>query len=234
MKWLFKLFFRLVILAVVLVVIAVLSVNPLLKALIEKHIRNATGMDAEIGRFSLGLFEPTVTIQNFKLYNPPDFGGTPFLDIREIHAEYDRNALRKHDLHITLLRFNLAELDIVKNQAGQTNIFLPGIKSQAQKSGGSGNPLANFKKQFGYDFTGIDMLNVSIGKVKFIDLQNQQNNREQTIGIDNCVIPNVKSQTDLAGLGVLVTLRSGDFFKSLLGRQNQELPELNVLQLIFR
>ena len=31
--------------------------------------------------------------QNFKLYNPPDFGGTPFLDIPEIHAEYDRAAL---------------------------------------------------------------------------------------------------------------------------------------------
>ena len=118
-KWVFKWLFRLFILAVVLVVIAVLSVDPLLKALTEKHIRNATGMDAEIGRFSLGLIEPTVTIQNFKLYNSPDFGGTPFLDLPEIHVEYDPLALSKHELHLTLLRFNLGELDVVKNEAGK-------------------------------------------------------------------------------------------------------------------
>jgi uncharacterized protein involved in outer membrane biogenesis len=210
MKWLFKWLFRLFVLAVVLVVILLLSLNSILRVWVEHRIRAQTGMDAEIGRFSLGLIEPTVTIQNFKLYNPPDFGGTPFLDIREIHAEYDRVALAKNDLHITLLRFNLAELDIVKNQAGQTNIFLPGIKSPARKSGGGGNLLANFKKQFGYDFTGIDVLNVSIGTAKFIDLKDQRLNREQKIGIENCIIKNVKSPDDLAGLVALIWLRGGN------------------------
>jgi hypothetical protein len=172
-------------------------------------------MDAEIGKFSVGLTEPTVTIQNFKLYNPPDFGGTPFLDIREIHAEYDRHALRKHDLHITLLRFNLAELDIVKNQAGQTNIFsIAGIAS-FQKAGAAGR-ATGFLRQTGPEFTGIDVLNVSIGKARFIDLKDQRLNRAQEIGIENCVIKNVKSQADLAGLAVFVALRGGDFFGSLV------------------
>ena len=206
MKWIFKWLFRLFILAVVLVVIAVLSVNPLLKALTEKHIRNATGMDAEIGSFSLGLIEPTVTIQNFKLYNSPDFGGTPFLDIREIHAEYDRAALAKNNLHITLLRFNLAELDIVKNQAGQTNIpFIVDIAS-LQKAGIGANTV---KRQTGLNFTGIDVLNVSIGTAKFIDLKDQRLNRTQKIGIENCIIKNVKSPEDLAGLVALIWLRGG-------------------------
>jgi hypothetical protein len=62
-------------------------------------------------------------IKNLRLYNPPDFGGTPFLDIPEIHVEYDRAALAPARIHITLLRFNLGEIDIVKNQAGQTNLF---------------------------------------------------------------------------------------------------------------
>ena len=207
MKWIFKWLFRLFILAVVLVVIAALSVNPLLKALTEKHIRNATGMDAEIGSFSLGLIEPTVTIQNFKLYNSPDFGGTPFLDIREIHAEDDRAALAKNNLHITLLRFNLAELDIVKNQAGQTNIpFIANIAS-LQKAGINANTV---KRQTGLNFTGIDVLNVSIGTAKFIDLKDQRLNRTQKIGIENCIIKNVKSPEDLAGLVALIWLRGGN------------------------
>ena len=68
----------------------------MLKAVTEKRIRDATGMDAEIGKLSFGLLTPTVTLGDFKLYSPPDFGGTPFLNISELHAEYDLKALRKH------------------------------------------------------------------------------------------------------------------------------------------
>ena len=177
MKWLFKWLFRLFLLAVVLIVILLLSLNSILRVYIEHRIRAQTGMDAEIGRFSLGLAEPTVTIQNFKLYNPPDFGGTPFLDIREIHVEYDRAALARHELHLTLVRFNLGELDIVKNEAGRTNIFSLGVPLPSKKSGG-GKSAADFKQQTGFEFKSIDVLNVSVGTVKFIDLKDQRNNRD--------------------------------------------------------
>src|SRR5271169_1223140 len=123
MKWLFKWIFRLFLLAVVLVVILLLSFNAIIRLYLQHQIRVQPGMDAEIGKFSLRLTEPMVTIQNFKLYNPPDFGGTMFLNIPEIHVEYDPLALPKHQFHVTLLRFNLGELDVVKNDAGQTNIF---------------------------------------------------------------------------------------------------------------
>jgi uncharacterized protein involved in outer membrane biogenesis len=215
MKWLFKWLFRLFLLAVVLIVILLLSLNSILRVWVEHRIRAQTGMDAEIGRFSLGLTEPTVTIQNLKLYNPPSFGGTPFLDIPEIHAEYDRAALARHEIHLTLLRFNLGELDIVKNEAGRTNIFSLGVTWPSKKSG-AGNGAANFKKQTGFEFKSIDVLNVSVGTAKFIDLKDQRLNRAQEIGIENCVIKNVKSQADLAGLAVLVALRGGDFFGSLV------------------
>jgi uncharacterized protein involved in outer membrane biogenesis len=221
-KWIFKWLLRLFLAAVALVVIAVivllLSYNSILRVAMERQIRAQTGMDAEIGSLKIALTSPTVEIQNLKIHNPPDFGGTPFLDIPEIHVEYDRAALARREIHITLMRFNLGELDIVKNQAGRTNLFSLGIASPAKKSGG-GKVMANFQKQTGYDFKGIDMLNVSIGKVKFIDLQNQQNNREQTIGIDNCVIPNVKSQVDLASLAALIYLRSDGFFDSLVDQK---------------
>jgi len=187
-------------------------------------------MDAEIGRFNLALLSPTVEIQNFKLYNSKDFGGTPFLDIPEIHVEYDRAALARREIHLTLMRFNLGELDIVKNQAGQTNIFLAGLKPPTKKAGGGGgggNPMADFKKQSGYDFTGIDTLNVSIGKVKYIDLNNQQNNREQTIGIENCLMKNVKTPADLMGLAADIALHSDGFFDFLTGQKN---PGLGVLK----
>lgn len=211
-KFIFKWLLRLFVLAVVLVVIFFLSLNSIVRVVIEHNIRAQTGMDAEIGRVKLGLAEPTLEIQNLKIFNPPNFGGTLFLDIPEIHVEYDRAALAKKEIHVTLLRFNLGELDIVKNEAGQTNIFSLGISAPKKSSA----VAANFKKETGYDFKGIDVLNVSVGTAKYIDLKNQRNNRTQTIGIENCVIKNVKSRNDLAGLAVFIGLRSGDFFDSLV------------------
>ena len=187
MKWLFKWLFRLFLLVVVVIVILLLSLNSILRVYVEHRIRAQTGMDAEIGKFSVGLVEPMVTIQNFKLYNPPDFGGTTFLDIREIHVEYDRAALARHELHLTLVRFNLGELDIVKNEAGRTNVFSLGVTLPSKKSGG-GKGAAAFKKQTGFEFQSIDVLNVSVGTMKFIDLKDQRNNRTQKIGLDNCVM----------------------------------------------
>ncbi len=218
-KFIFKWLVRLVVLAVALAVILLLARNAILRVYLEHRIHAQTGMDAEIGSFSVGLAEPTMTIQNLRLYNPPDFAGTPFLDIREIHAEYDPAALARHELHVTLLRFNLGEIDVVKNQAGQTNLFSLGLAAPLKKSGGHAG--RSFAKQTGLEFTGIDVLNVSIGTAKYIDLNNQRNNRSQIIGIQNCVLKNVKSPTDLLGLSAFIALRSGDFFNSLLGPQNQ-------------
>lgn len=227
-KWIFKWLLRLFILAVVLVVIFFLSLNSILRVMIEHNIRAQTGMDAEMGRFKLGLISPTIEIQNLKIYNPPSFGGTLFLDIPEIHAEYDRAALAKREIHVTLMRFNLGEFDIVKNEAGQTNIFSLGVNVPAKKPGG-GQPKINFQKQTGYDFKGIDVLTVWVGTAKYVDLKDQRNNRAQTIGIEDCPIRNVKSLDDLRGLELLIGLRGGEFFKPLVDPKSSSAEILKFL-----
>ena len=216
LKWLLRIFLVLV----VLFVVFLLSLDTLLRVTMEHNIRAQTGMDVEIGKFHLGLLEPVVTIKDLKLHNPPSFGGTPFLSIPEIHVEYDREALAKNEVHITLLRFNLGELDIVKNEAGKTNLLELGLnlpdKDQLKKK----QDMAEFKKRTGLDFSGIDALNVSIGRAKYVDLGDQKNNREQNIGIENQVIKNVKAPADLAGLVLLILLRSDDFFTTLMPAAN--------------
>jgi uncharacterized protein involved in outer membrane biogenesis len=222
MKWLFKWLLRLFLLAVVLVVILLLSLDTILRLYLEYQIKARTGMEAEIGKFSLGLTRPTITIQDFKLFNPPDFGGTPFLDIREIHAEYDALALSKHQFHLARLRFNLGELDIVKNEAGKTNLFAIAGSVSVKRTGAK--TKADFSRQTGLEFTGIDVLNVSVGTLKYIDLKDQRRNREQKVGIENCELKNVKSPADLTGLALLVAVRGGDFFGSLF-----DMPGAGVL-----
>ena len=231
-KWLFRLALATVALVVVAVIVLFFSYNSILRVVIERQVHKQTGLDVDIGSLNVSLFRPVVEVKDLKIHNPPDYGGTPFLDIPEIHVEYDRDALSRRELHFKLVRFNLGELDIVKNQAGKTNIFLGDLKLPANKSGGGlTNSLADFKRQSGFDFTGIDELNVSIGKVKFIDLQNQQNNREQTIGIDELVIPHVKTPADLFGLAADIALRSGGFFETVFGQKQSSLDALKQLGL---
>jgi hypothetical protein len=225
----FKWVLRATILVVVLVIILLLSLNSIVRVIMEHNIRAQTGMDAEIGRVELGLTKPTLEIRDLKIYNPPSFGGTLFLDIAEIHAEYDRVALAEKKIHLTLLRFNLAELDVVKSQNGYLNLD---TMAKAPKTKSHPAAAPNFKKQTGYDFKQIDMLNVSFNKVKYIDLKSPANNREQTIGLQNCVVPNVKSANDLAGLAFLIGLRSNHFFDPFIA-QSQNSPTLqSILNLL--
>ena len=214
LKWSLGFFLLLLVLAVVLV----LSRDAILRAIMEHNLRRQTGLHAEIGRFHLGLTEPVLAIENLQLYNSKQFGGTPFLLIPEIHVEYDPAALKKGEVHLILLRFNLRELDVVKSLDGRTNLLTLGLElpAKAPRAGDETARLPDFKRQTGLDFKRIDCLKVSVGTFKYVDLQDQRHNQEQKIGVENFVITNVTSAADLAGLGLLVGLRSGDFFKPLV------------------
>lgn len=194
MKWVFKWLFRLIFLLVVLIVALLLSKDTIIKAAAERQIRAQTGMDVKIGKFSVGIFSPVVTIENFKLYNSPEFGGTPFINIPELHVEYDRAALAKRRIHITLMRFNLAELNVVRNEAGQTNMVSLMARADAKVGGTRRKRAANYK------FAGIDVLNLSLGKVRYLDLKDPRQNGELDISVKNQVFRNLKSERDVFGV----------------------------------
>ena len=97
-----------------------------------------------------------------------------------------------------------------------------------KRAAGGGNAgLKEFKQRTGLDFQGIDVLNVSVGTVRFIDLKDPRNNREQKIGIENFVnVAHQGSSLDAAGhrftispaSSCLVAIDAGDdFFKSVFG-----------------
>jgi hypothetical protein len=202
MRWLFKWLFRLSFLLVLLIVALVLGKDAILKGAVEQQIRAQTGMGVKIGRCSAGIFSPIVTLENFRLYNTPEFGGTTFVDIPELQLEYDRSALAQRKLHITLLRFNLAELNIVKNEAGHTNIVSLINTIPQRPRNRSGTPEV--------EFAGIDVLNLTLGKLCLLDLKDRRKGGELYIGLRDQVFRNVKSESDLLGVLFMMWLRSGD------------------------
>jgi len=205
MRWFLKWTLRLVFLAVVAVVVLLVFKDTILRKVAEHQIRVETGMDVKIGRFSSGLFSPVVTIENLKLYNTPQFGGTEFLIVPELHVELDAEALAAHKLKIKLVRFNLAELDVVKNQAGQTNIVTMLAKMPKGKLAPHGIHVGGKN----LEFESIDVLNLSLGRMRFIDLQDHKKDRDVPINIDNQVFNNVKTEGDVYSILIMIWLRSG-------------------------
>src|SRR5687768_11771711 len=94
----------------VLVVIAIFSFDTIAKSVAQKRIRAETGMETQIGKLELSFRNQRIHLQNFKLINPPEFGGSIFIDLPELEVEYDFQALRSNQLHLKLVRINLGEV----------------------------------------------------------------------------------------------------------------------------
>jgi uncharacterized protein involved in outer membrane biogenesis len=197
-RWAIYLFILLVVLAVA----GVLLLDTIVKEVVESRLRASTGMDVRIGKIEVGLLSPTITIENFKLYNTAEFGGSLFLDMPELHLEYDRMAARSGHLHFKLVRLDLAEIALVQNKNGRLNVQAMEKKGR-EASGGEKSPVTVNVK-----FTGIDTLNLTLGKFR---LSNLASGREEEIdfGIKDQLSHNVKSEADLQGLSFLLATRAG-------------------------
>ena len=196
-KWFLRILWWLTFVAIAAVVLVLANREWIVRDLVQKEIRKVTGMDAEVGGVSFSILEPKLTLENLKLYNGADFGGALFVDAPEVHVEFDSDALKKHQLHIALMRVNISELDLVKN-GNATNWFSIVQTVAPAKTGGGHREFSAFD---GYPFTGIDTLNVSLGAIKFVDLKNQSNNHSLRVGVENKIIKNVKAPADLNDFG---------------------------------
>ncbi len=201
-RWAFYLFFVLIVLAVA----GVLLLNTIVKQVVESRLRSRTGLDPRIGLVDVGLLSPTITIENLKLYNTADFGGSVFIDMPELHLEYDLGAIRSGILHFKLVRLDLAEVALVQDKQGRMNVQDLDKRSR-EASRGKKSSVDDFK------FTGIDTFNLTLGKFR---LSNLASGREEEIqfGIKNQISHNVKSEADLAGLNLLLASRAGSLSSS--------------------
>ncbi len=184
--------------AVVLVVAAILLLDTIMKEVFTGRLRAATGMDAKVSAVHVGLLSPTITIEGFKLYNTPDFGGAVCLDMPELHIEYDRAALSLGKLHLPLVRLDLADLMVVQDKQGRINFAT--LKKKDKESAARSSLASGFK------FNGIDTLNLSLGKFHLANLASGRS-EEVNFGIRHQIFHNVKSEADLSGLGLLLALR---------------------------
>ena len=199
MKKLFKWLFRLALVLVVLIVLLILLRDPIAKAWVETRIRQQTGLPVKIGKLSVGLRQPTLSIDNFKLGNSPDFGGSTFIGVPLLRVQYDLAALRSRRIHLNTVLLNLGELHIVQNKDGKTNLqALQERATEKSSSSGPGGATA--------EFDGIDTLTLTVGRLKFTSAKDEARNEEAYVGYKNETVKNVRSFKDLEPLFTRIRL----------------------------
>ncbi len=199
-KFIFRWAFRFLILAIVLVVALLLLKDQILKSVAESQIRKSTGMDVKIGSLSMSLTRPVFDLENFVLYNTAEFGGGAFLDVPDLHLEFYPNATKK-ELRFKLVRMNVRELNIIESRDGRTNITsITGALDRLQ-TGKTNSGDFNFK--------GIDTLNLTVGKMRYVSLRDPRKNQEINLALQNEIVQNVRSWNDMAGILFKVIIRAG-------------------------
>ena len=199
-KFVFRWAFRFLILAIVLVVALILLKDQILKNIAESQIRKATGMDVKIGALQVSLTRPVCSVENFVLYNTAEFGGGTFLDVPDLYLEFSPDKA-KHELRFKLVRMNVRELNIVESQQGHTNITSVAGALESVRPSQGGSSAATFK--------GIDTLNLTVGKVRYINMRIPKRNQEVNVGLQNQVVQNVRTWDDVAVILLRVFLKAG-------------------------
>ena len=199
-KFIFRWAFRLLILAIVIVVALVLLKDTIIKNIAESQIRKSTGMDVKIGAMHVGLTRPVFNVENFVLYNTAEFGGGTFIDVPDLYLELVPDA-KKGELRFKIVRMNVRELNIIENMQGRTNITsVTGALDTLQKSRTNSNEAV---------FKGIDTLNLTVGKIRYINMRAPKRNQEFNLALQNEVVLNVRTWEDMAAIIFKVLLRAG-------------------------
>lgn len=204
MKFLLKWAFRLFLLLLVLLAVLALSFDAIVTGIAEGKLRKQTGLEVHLDKLELRPWSGRARAERLVIYNPAEFGGGPLVNVAELHVEYDPALAKERKLHLTVLRFNLAELHIIVDKAGQSN--LDGVRKAVEEIR-RGQRVT--KTNTPMEFAGLDMLNLTLGKGTWTDLRVSGTPREFDLGIRNEVVQDMKDSKELVAKLTPIVLRAG-------------------------
>lgn len=200
-RWILRLALAFLALCVLAVLAAFFLFDSIMRLVVIRRVENITGMRATIGMLHLGLRSGAVTIKDFHLYDPPAFGGGICFDMPDLRMVCDANALSGSRLHLTLVRIDVARVVVVEDKKGRSNFGALEAKAPL------GSPSSQAEAH-GLKFAGIDTLDLSLGTLEIKNLADGRSS-QVNFGIHHQILHNVKSEADIAALGLMMALRAG-------------------------
>ncbi len=162
-----------------------------------------TGAAVRIEGLSFDIFNSSIHINGFKMYNPAGFPKEILIDIPKIEVEYDLSALLKKELHLPWVEINLKEVVVTKNKQGRLNV--DSLKFAQKKE----QPQAQVKQEKQKIIPmHIDLLKLNIGKVIHKDLSTGGKPRLEVYDINiKRTYKNITSATQLVTLILAESLK---------------------------
>ncbi len=195
----------------VLVIAIIMLVDPIMKKVTERRIKEQTGLQAEIGRLRIKFNPASVNLSDIKIHNPKEFGESLLLDIPEFFLEVDGEQARLGKLRFKEIRFNLKELNVIKNKDGRFNHQALDKDKLTNSISSAGLSSTVTKSARGLQFAGIEKLYLTLGKMNYIDLREPSRNEAISLGVTNEVFEHIKSEQDFknwsGGFGVRMLLQ---------------------------
>lgn len=155
-----------------------------------------TGAAVRIDGLSFDIFNSSIHINGFKMYNPAGFPKEILTDIPKIEVEYDLSALLKKRLHLPWVEIDLKEVVVIKNKEGRLNVNSLKFAQKKEQL----QAQAKQKKQKIIPMH-IDLLRLNIGKVIHKDLSRGE---KPSVEVYNINIK--KTYKNITGATQLVTL----------------------------
>ena len=115
-------------LRLVAIIVAILVVglfvgkNLIAKAAVIGGVKALTGLNAQIARMDVSLLKTAVGISGLRVFNPPPYAESVFIDVPELFVDYDLGALFKGQAHLEELRLHIKEFKVVKSADGRLNV----------------------------------------------------------------------------------------------------------------
>ncbi len=150
--------------AIFFIALAVISVGKdlIIRVSAENIVKSATGLRLEIQDLKTSLVGSFLRIKGLRVFNPDKFQDRSMLNMPEIYVHYDLPAIIGGKIHLSEVRIDLEEFQVVKNKDGSLNLdSLKAIQNQ-KKEASTGEKTKPAPIQ-------IDVLQLKIGKVIYKD-----------------------------------------------------------------
>ncbi|NLE65446.1 MAG: hypothetical protein GX606_05990 [Elusimicrobia bacterium] len=198
-----KFFVSVLVIAGLLVVLG-FARDALIRSAVIIGAKAVAGVDVKIGAFSMSLIRQSVSIRDFRVYNPEGFPDSAMVDIPEISVRMDAGALLKGLLHVPYMRLDMKEARIIKNKEGITNVaslkFAQApvqTSSPAKRAPEAAKPQKEMKMMF-------DLVSLNIGKVIMEDYSGGRQSPKVTVFDVNIKNKEFRNMDNPAVLGTAI------------------------------
>jgi hypothetical protein len=187
------------------------------KRAITEQLRQSGVAEVEIGSLDIGLIRPRLVLKNVKLFAEPQLGGVQILDLPELFISYDRNALQRSELHLNEVRIQLTELALIDGIEEKPINMMQMVQLLPMQMAAYTNRLASLTNQVDFEkaqqlgklkFAGVDHLELTVGRVRFIDMKDPTAERVSSLSIHKKSWSNLKTVPDLVPIAVDLVVRA--------------------------